>query len=169
MEQQRLDEMTVHLFIKQITEYFKEYWSGLPCPPPGDLRNPEIELASLKFPALIGGFFISSTPQYLENLPAVQGIWLQCRRPRFYPWVGKIPWGSKWQPIPVFLPGKSHGQRAGGPSWVHEITRVGHNLMTKPTPLNILSPVLRPTAQKKKFLSKYYYSFTMHMVTPKFW
>ena len=25
--------------------------------------------------------------------------------------VGKIPWGKKWQSTPVFLPGKSHGQR----------------------------------------------------------
>ena len=25
------------------------------------------------------------------------------------PWVGKIPWRRKWQPTPVFLPGKSHG------------------------------------------------------------
>jgi len=32
-------------------------------------------------------------------------------RPRFSPWVRKIPWRRKWQPIPVFLPGKSHGQR----------------------------------------------------------
>ena len=24
-------------------------------------------------------------------------------------WVGKIPWRRKWQPTPVFLPGKSHG------------------------------------------------------------
>ena len=24
----------------------------------------------------------------------------------------KIPWRRKWQPIPVFLPGKSHGQRS---------------------------------------------------------
>jgi len=31
--------------------------------------------------------------------------------PEFDPWVGKIPWRSKWQPTPVFLPGKSHGQR----------------------------------------------------------
>ena len=30
----------------------------------------------------------------------------------FHPWVGKIPWGRKWQPAPVFLPGESHGQRA---------------------------------------------------------
>ena len=36
----------------------------------------------------------------------------QCRRRGFYLWVGKIPWSSKYQPIPVFLPGKSHGQRS---------------------------------------------------------
>ena len=27
-------------------------------------------------------------------------------------WVGKIPWRKKWQPTPVFLPGKSHGERS---------------------------------------------------------
>ena len=27
-------------------------------------------------------------------------------------WVGKIPWSRKWQPTPVFLPEKSHGQRS---------------------------------------------------------
>ena len=36
----------------------------------------------------------------------------QCRRPRFHPWVGKIPWRRPWQPTPVFSPGKSHGQRS---------------------------------------------------------
>ena len=30
---------------------------------------------------------------------------------RFDPWVRKILWRRKWQPTPVFLPGKSHGQR----------------------------------------------------------
>ena len=33
-------------------------------------------------------------------------------RPGFNPWVGKIPWRRKWQPTPVFLPGKSHGRRS---------------------------------------------------------
>ena len=37
-------------------------------------------------------------------------ICLQCRRPGFDPWVEKIPWRRKWQPTPVFLPGKFHGQ-----------------------------------------------------------
>ena len=35
----------------------QEYWSGLPCPPPGDLLDPEMELASLASPALPGRFF----------------------------------------------------------------------------------------------------------------
>ena len=30
------------------------------------------------------------------------------------PWVGKIPWRRKWQPTPIFLLGKSHGQRSLG-------------------------------------------------------
>ena len=39
-------------------------------------------------------------------------ILLQCRRHGFEPWVGKIPCRSKWQSIPVFLPGEFHGQRS---------------------------------------------------------
>ena len=36
------------------------YWSGLPCPPPGDLSNPGIEPTSLMSPVLAGGFFTTS-------------------------------------------------------------------------------------------------------------
>ena len=36
----------------------------------------------------------------------------RCKRHGFDPWVGKIPWRRAWQPIPVFLPGESHGQRS---------------------------------------------------------
>jgi len=35
----------------------KEYWSGLPFPPPGDLPDTGVKLMSLVFPALPGGFF----------------------------------------------------------------------------------------------------------------
>ena len=38
----------------------QEYWSGLPCPPPGDLLNPGIKPVSLTSPALAGGFFPTS-------------------------------------------------------------------------------------------------------------
>ena len=41
----------------------------------------------------------------VKNPPAKAGD-------RFNPWVGKIPWGRKWQPTPVFLPGESHGRRS---------------------------------------------------------
>ena len=35
----------------------KEHWSGLPCPPPGDLPHPGIKSLSPASPALAGGFF----------------------------------------------------------------------------------------------------------------
>ena len=38
----------------------QEYWSGLPCPPPGDLPSPGTEPTSLLSPALVGRFFTSS-------------------------------------------------------------------------------------------------------------
>ena len=36
----------------------QEYWSGLPCPPPGNLPDPWIEPASLMSPALASRFFL---------------------------------------------------------------------------------------------------------------
>ena len=38
----------------------QEYWSGLTCPPPGDLPDPGIEPTSLMSPALVGGFLTNS-------------------------------------------------------------------------------------------------------------
>ena len=46
----------------------QEYWSGLLCPPPGDLPNPRIELASLMSPILAGGFFTISTTWETPNI-----------------------------------------------------------------------------------------------------
>ena len=39
----------------------QEYWSGLPCPPSGDLPDLGTETASLISPDQAGGFFTSST------------------------------------------------------------------------------------------------------------
>ena len=36
----------------------------------------------------------------------------RCKRCGVNSWVGKIPWGRKWQLTPVFLPEKFHGQRS---------------------------------------------------------
>ena len=38
----------------------QEYWSGLPCPFPGDLPDLGIEPTSLRSPALAGGFYTTS-------------------------------------------------------------------------------------------------------------
>ena len=38
----------------------QEYWSGLPCPSPGDLPDPGMEPVSLLSPALAGGFLTTS-------------------------------------------------------------------------------------------------------------
>ena len=54
----------------------------------------------------------------------------QCRRSRFNPWVRKIPWRRKWQPTPVFSPGKSHGQRSLA-GYSPRGYRVRHALATK--------------------------------------
>ena len=55
----------------------------------------------------------------------------QYRRRGFTLYIRKIPWRRKWQSVPVFLPGKSHGQRnlVGYSPW--GCKRVGHDLGTK--------------------------------------
>ena len=49
-------------------------------------------------------------------------IHLQCRRHEFNSWGRKISQRRKWQPTPVFLPGKSPGQRSltGYSPWGHK-------------------------------------------------
>ena len=45
----------------------QEYWSGLPCPPPGDLPDPGIQLESLMSPPMAGRFFPSSEPKTVKE------------------------------------------------------------------------------------------------------
>ena len=44
---------------------------------------------------------------------------LQCRRPGFNPWVGKIPWRRAWNPLPYSCMRNPHGHRslAGYSPW----------------------------------------------------
>ena len=69
---------------------------------------------------LLGKFAMSLPGGSANKESACQ--WRRCGRIcGFDPWVWKIPWRGKWQPTPVFLPGKSQGQRSlvgyspGGP------------------------------------------------------
>ena len=60
-----------------------------------------------------------------------QRICLQCRRPGFDPWVGKIPWKRKWLPTPVFLPGESPRTEEPGGLQSMGSREVGHDWATK--------------------------------------
>ena len=77
----------------------------------------------------------------------------QHRKCRFNPWVRKIPWSRKWQPTPVFLSGKFHGERslADYSPWGHkdsDVTEHTHNL-----PSNYTVPFLqRNLVSSGKFL-----------------
>ena len=51
----------------------QEYWSGLPCPPPGDLPYLGIKPTSLMSPALESEFFTASA-----TWDALQGMRLHC-------------------------------------------------------------------------------------------
>ena len=52
---------------------------------------------------------------------------LQCGRPVFDSWVGKIPWRRTWQPNSVFLPGESPLTEEPGRLQSMGLQRVGHN------------------------------------------
>ena len=58
------------------------------------------------------GFLISSVT---KETTCSAGDW-------FNPCIGKIPWRKNWQATPVFLPGKSYGQRSlvGYGPWGHQ-------------------------------------------------
>ena len=95
----------------------KRLLTGLPASSPAFYLHSSL--------ALISASDHSSWSTVLSGLPR----WLsgkesnsQCRRHRFDPWVRKIPWRREWQPLPVFLPGKSHGQRSlvGRIPWGHK-------------------------------------------------
>ena len=59
----------------------QEYWRRLPCPPPGDLPDPDVEPRSLMSPALAGGLFTTSAT-WGEGC-AITNPSLQIRKLRF--------------------------------------------------------------------------------------
>ena len=58
----------------------QEYWSGLPCPPPGDLPSSGIKLTFLLSPALAGGFFTTSATREVPNNTLPQLLIFCCQR-----------------------------------------------------------------------------------------
>ena len=73
-------------------------------------------------------------PQWLRWL----SVCLQSGRPGFNPWVRKICWRRKCEPIPVSLPGKSHGRRSlvGYSPWGHKESDMTEQRHFLPWPLD---------------------------------
>ena len=74
----------------------QEYWSGLPCPPPGNLPDPGIEPLSPVSPALAGGFFTTSTTREapIQSITAAAAKSLQSHRTLCNPIDGSPPGSS---------------------------------------------------------------------------
>ena len=64
------------------------------------------------------GFCFQMASQVAQQLSSKEPTY-ECRIGGFHSCVGKIPYRRKWQPLPLFLPGKFHGQRspAGYSPW----------------------------------------------------
>ena len=72
---------------------------------------PSLSWMHCRLRAQLGLFGFLLLPSWLSGKEPT----CQCRSHRshrFDSWDGKMPWNRKWQPTPVFLPGKSHGQRS---------------------------------------------------------
>ena len=53
----------------------QEYWTGLPCPSPGDLLDPGVKPKSLPSPTWEGGFFTTSaTWEDLQEVDSYQAL-----------------------------------------------------------------------------------------------
>ena len=90
----------------------------------------------------------------VKNLPAMQET---CD-----PWVGKVSWGRKWLPTPVFLPGKFHGQRslAGYSLWGCSELGTTEGLTLSPL---ILSSLLFLDLEMMTFFSWLWINFSLQL------
>ena len=81
----------------------QEYWSELPCPPPGGLPDPGIQASSLTSPALLGGFFTTSTTR-----EAQQSLHLLLKTTGLLKWLRAFEFGFRfsnnfWEQLQILL------------------------------------------------------------------
>ena len=79
-----------------MTFFRQEYWSGLPFPLPGDLLNLGIELSSPEFSRRI--LYQDASRKAYTGKEFTYHC-RRCKRRRFDPWVGKIPWERNGNPL----------------------------------------------------------------------
>ena len=71
-----------------------------------------------KVPGFPSGLVVKNPPANAGDVGSIPGL-------------GRFPWRRNWQPIPVFLPGKSHGQRSLADYSPCGRKRARHDLATK--------------------------------------
>ena len=122
--------MVAHQFPLSMAFFRQEYWSGLPLHTPGDLPDPGVELMSLAFPALAGGFFTSVPPGkpeshlYVSLTGGSDGKESACNAGDLgsIPVLGRFPEGRHGHPLQYSCLENSHGQRnlVGYSWWGHK-------------------------------------------------
>ena len=128
------------LYISLASQSCPTLWSPMDCSSPGfPVHHQLLELAQTHVHQVSDAIHPSHhththTHTHTYGLPrwfSGKESACQYRRHGLNPWMRKIPWRRKWQYIPVFLAGKSHGQRslACYSPWHHK--RVGHDLAIK--------------------------------------
>ena len=72
----------------------------------------------------------------------------------FHPWVGKITWSRKWQPTPVFLPGKLQGQRSlmGCSPWACKGSVTTEHITYCTEKVNLGFPLVSPLLRLKQMI-----------------
>ena len=69
---------------------WKREWQPTPLLLPGEYHGQRVQFMRVQF--------LNEFPRWLSGKESTCQC-RRCRRHRFNPWVGKIPWKRKWQPI----------------------------------------------------------------------
>ena len=119
-----LDLLAVQGTLKSLLQYYSSKTSILRCSAFFIVQLSYSYMTTWKTTALTRQTFAGKVMSLLFMVSTVaqwSRICLQWKKHKFNSWIGKIPWRRKWLPTPVFLPGKSHGQRSlvDYSSWGH--------------------------------------------------
>ena len=92
----------------------------------------------------IAGEGIGYSLQYVWASLVVQWVknCLQCRRPGFDPWVGKIPWRRERLPTPIFWLGEFHGLYS---PWGHKVSDMTERLSLERTNIVLFATIVKIT------------------------